>query len=207
MKKVIIILIIIVCQTQTFAQTTFDAESIFKMHLFLDKPLAKYRGMDSKIIKNDSLYSIYSDLIELKIDTLQIHLKGWSKVLLPEYVFYQLNAKDNVRYKRLLKNKEDQLYGIFTGHTTRYVIGVHKKSGLSYRMYGFSGNDFLSFLSDFKSLYKGQIGEKLSTRVFLKRYHVETLDFSCLYKGLRAEKIDPIKYPCLRKANDPIIVK
>ena len=107
MKKVFLILIITVCQTQTFAQTTFDAESIFKMHLFLDKPLAKYRGMDSKIIKNDSLYSIYSDLIELKIDTLQIHLKGWSKVLLPEYVFYQLNAKDNVRYKRLLKNKEE----------------------------------------------------------------------------------------------------
>jgi hypothetical protein len=195
------------------AQLKVDAVSIFKMQLFVDNKNSNFRGMDSMVIKNDSLYKAFSDAVDFKLDTLKI-TGNWEltkSVFATHYQFYQLLAYDNQKkshtqniiYKRKLNSNEEQFFMI--GGSC--VLAINQKTGLSYRLKGFNSNDFLNFLSDFKEAYKESTGDKLSTSEFLKNYKVYGLDFQCLYQGLKQDNIDRDKYPCLKRISDPVWIR
>jgi len=195
MKTKFYIFIMIFSSFELFSQIQIDPISIFKMQLFLDS---------KNVIKNDSLYKAFSDVVDLKLDTLKI--KGeynlTESALSPKYKFFQLKEHS---YKKKLNEKELQLYWIFGDKICS--IAINQETGKSYRLLGFNTSDFLSFLSDFREMYKDKQGEKLSVKQFLKNYTVSEIDFKCLYKGLNSNEIDMKKYPCLIRASDPIWIK
>lgn len=203
MKNITIVLIIYLISPRLSAQVKTDAVSIFKMQIFLDKKNTEFRCMDSTSVKGDSLYRSFCDVVELKLDTLKItgNYDLTKSATAPKYKFYRLLE---YRYNRKLNNNEQQLYWIFGNRVS--IVAINQKTGVSYRLKGFNGNDFLGFLSDLKEEYNEANDEKLTTKRFLKSYKVESMDFQCLYEGLISNGIDRNKYPCLKRESDPIWV-
>lgn len=194
-----------------FGQNRTDAESIFKMFLFLNTENVSFKGMDITVSKNDSLYKAFSDVVYPKLDILKnIKSNLQYELAIPKYKFYELviydTAKkdytDNIIYKRKLNLNEGQFFGVYVGGCDSYIIAINQYTGASYRLKGFNINDFLAFLSDFREEYSKQSGKQLSTKSFLNGYAIEGLDFECLYDGLTAKEMDRKKYPCLRRAAD-----
>jgi hypothetical protein len=79
-----------------------------------------------------------------------------------------------------------------------YVLCINKSTGMSYRLKGFRGNDFFSFMKDIKKGYYYLHKENLSDKDFLNKYIIEGLDFRCMYEGLKMSNPDVNKYPCLK---------
>lgn len=186
------------------AQTNTDAEFLFKIWLFTD------RENSNGVYKNDSLFTAFSKTIDLKLEKSEYNLLGI------EYQFYFLrlydikNNKfiDNVSYKRDLALDEIKNYTIpVNKYIGQYVIGLNPKTGMSYRLSGFNGNDFMGFLSDFKEAFKLKYNRRLSSKKFLKQYHVEGIDFKCLYEGLKVKEVNRDKYPCLIRCSDPVSIQ
>lgn len=190
-----------------YSQLRTEAVSIFKMNLFLDKKNSDFRGMNPLVVKNDSLYKEFSNLIRLKLDTLKVYgdynliNSSVGHNLMFFKVSVGVNNKNNITYVRELTSEESQFFGFFANVFDTYVIAINQKNGKCYKLEGFGTNDFLGFLSDFKEEYNGE----LSTKHFLKNYRVEGLDFECLYKGLKSKKRDIKKFPCLTRVSDDTI--
>ena len=114
---------------------------------------------------------------------------------------------NNVSYSRAIASNEIKNYSIpVNKYIGQYVIAINPRTGRSYRLSGFNGNDFLGFLSDFKEEFKQKNKSRLSNKKFLKGYYVEGIDFNCLYKGLKAQEVDRYKYPCLIRCSDPVSI-
>jgi hypothetical protein len=211
MKKVIVVVGLFCYGMPVFAQLKTDAQSVFKMLLFLDKKNISFRGMDSTASKNDSLYRAFSEAVYLKLDKLKPTKNSFEYELTGQgYNFYELRLYDqakkkfsnNVVYKRTLSSNEGQFFGVVAGGSDSYIIAINQSTGVSYRLKGFRINDFLAFLADFKEDYSEQSGKKPNTKTFLNNYQIEDLDFECLYNGLTDSKMDRKKYPCLNRAAD-----
>lgn len=213
MKRVFLFIILSCIWLYSNAQLKIDAVSVFKIHLFINSKIEIIKGVDSTIVINDSLYKAYSNAIDLKLDTLKV-TGNWEltkSVFSSQYQFYQLLAYDNQKksytqnivYKRKLNSSEEH-FMIIKGSC---ILAINQKTGLSYKLKGFNSNDFLNFLSDFKEAYKESTGNKLSTSEFLKNYKVDGLNFECLYLGLKQDKIDREKYPCLKRMSDPVWIR
>jgi hypothetical protein len=185
------------------AQSNVDANFLFKMWLFSD------RESNNEFSKSDSLFIAFSTATELKLDKIECDLFGIS------YHFYFLRLYDiknnkfinNVSYSRTIASNEIKNFIIpVNKYIGQYVISVNPKTGRSYRLSGFNGNDFLGFLSDFKEVFNQKNKSRLSNKEFLKKYYVEGIDFNCLYRGLKAKKIDKKNYPCLIRCSDPVSI-
>ncbi len=217
MKRTALSIVLLFYTVSGFAQVKTDAQSIFKMLIFLDRENSNFRGMDKMVFKNDSLYKEFSSVLYIKLDTLKI-IRDELSFGQPgvQYNFYQLMIYDvtkrefahNYSYKRKLSSDEEQFLGIFSGRGDSYIIAINKATGRSFRLRGFNSNDFLSFLADVKETYNGIFGHKpLSTKAFFKNLQVENLDFECLYEGLSKKGINRNEYPCLLRISDPIIIR
>ena len=209
MKKLITISVLIIMCINLSAQIKHDAVSIFKMQLFLNNnknyPYSKKNDKDI-VVKNDSLYEIFNEIVQIKLDSLRI--SGEYEFMHNsdlEYVFYKFSLY-NLSYLQQISDNKDISLNIPHGLNTEFILAIHTKTSASYRIKGFDGNDFLSFLSDFKEDFYSYYEKKLTTRHFLRGYHVEGIDFKCLYQGLTAKEIDRNKYPCLKRVSDPIII-
>lgn len=197
-------ILLIVCLSCNLlnGQTKSDIEDVFKMHLFLNRQNVVFRTMDSSIIKNDSLYNSFKNLISLKIENLRIDsaLDGINDEF---YKFYRVQDS-GIIYKRELFNDESKYLSLSCWMNGSYILAINQKTGASYRLKGFDINDFLGFLSEFKVLYFNNNSKKLKNLKFFNKYKVEDLDFNCLYEGLRNEKLNIEKYECLKKCSEPI---
>src|SRR5690606_17758775 len=73
-----------------YGQTTTNVEDIFKMWMYLDRGNVQFRGMDSSVIKGDSMYRVYYDAFTLEIEPLAVNGE-FSETIYPEliYQFYQ----------------------------------------------------------------------------------------------------------------------
>jgi hypothetical protein len=189
------------------AQVSTDAASVFRMQLFVDNKNVTFSGMDPMVVKSDSLYEAFRNAVDLKLDTLKVagSRELARSVFSSQYQFYRLLAYDkkSIIYKKKLNSSEGQFFMI----SGNCILAINQRTGLSYRLQGFNGNDFLNFLSDFKEGYKESTGDVLSTKDFLKNYQVEGLDFECLYQGLKQDKIDREKYPCLKRNSEPVWIR
>ena len=181
------------------AQSKTDIEDVFKMQLFLNRKNVVFRTMDTSIVRNDSLYYSFKDLISLKIDTLK--LENNLSFLEEDYKFYRVQ-ETGINYNRKLASDEFRYLNIGCWMNGSYIIALNQTSGISYRLMGFDNNDFLGFFSDFKEMYRKSNVKKLKVSNFFKNYKVEDLDFRCLYNGLRSKEINLEKYPCLKKCSD-----
>lgn len=205
MKKILTAIILIGTAICVHAQKSTDVNSIFKMLLFLNKPNVHYEKEGPlNAIKDDSLYQSFKDIFEVTPEKLP---ESWEleSFMEDEFSFYKIDlSTSSSKYIKKLSHKEGQLLGLFHGIYTTYVIAIDDTRGKCYRITGFDQSDFFAFLMDFKELYDNKTSKSLSTNKFLKNFTVEGVDFSCLYDGLRENKRDTKKYPCLKRVNDPV---
>lgn len=200
-KKLAILLLFIISLSNGYAQSKNNIEDIFKMHLFLNKKNSIYRNMDSSIVKNDSLYKVFREILNLKITMLKVEnrLMGF---LEENYNFYKLSEEGITYNRELKKNEHSYLPEVMIN--SYFVLAVNISTGASYRLAGFDTNDFMNFLSDIKENYLNGNMKRLKTKYFLNNYKVEDLNFKCLYEGLTKEEIDRNKYPCLERCSEPL---
>jgi len=202
MKKVIFLLVFISCFiSKTNAQDTINVNSVFKMHLFLDR----FNIKSFNVSRNDILYNTFSKNINLSFDTLKTY------EINQKYSFYSLDAVNDISYNSIPQDDSELFFYIYYGFVSKYVICIDNTSGMSYRLMGFNGNDFLNFLSDYREFHNSKgYNDYMSDKKFLKECKVEGLDFQCLYKGLHDKNWNknryPNKYSCLQRVSDPIVI-
>lgn len=198
-QKISIIFVLIILSTfSLYSQSKTDTNDIFKMHLFLDKKNISRSDLNKKITKNDSLYDSFSRNSLLRINTLKLK----SNIFFPSDGNFTFYVIDNIEYKRGLSSDESWFLKIDLNADSKYIIAINESTGRSYRLAGFNGNDFLVFFSDISKAYKSYNFKELKISRFLKEYTVESIDFECLYKGLKNGIIDKEKFPCLKTCSD-----
>ena len=202
MKLLIYSILVFNCLTLK-AQSSVDIEDIFKLQLFLDKKSSSHSSTKD-LVKNDSLYQVFSNSIELYIDTLEVESKLYE--FRDPFQYYKIDLK-NVTQKLSSEDYEIQSLSLFYGFNSICILAINPKTGLTYRLRGFNGNDYFTFLQDFKEIYKGQTGNTLSSNKLIKKYKLPEVDFKCLYKGLKANSRDTRKYPCLIRYSDPVRIE
>ncbi len=209
-KKIIIIIIFFVCSCRVLSQQTTDGNFLFKIWFFIEKVNTKSREAVQYPIKDSSLFSFFNKNINLKTDTLKS--KGFSK----NYIFLSVMVlKDNkiINDSAISFSKTSLLeyLSIPVNDCDGYLLCINTSTGTSYRLKGFLGNDFLILLKDVKGEFNNKAYNQeqkltLSTKVFLKNYSVDGLDFKCIYQGLISGETDSKKYPCLTSCRNAIIV-
>ncbi|MGF7076202.1 hypothetical protein [Mucilaginibacter sp. 3215] len=185
------------------AQQTTDAGFIFKTWLFLEHKNNKSRYATEYAVKDSALFDLFQNGLALKFDTLRMNGFG------ADYIFLAVSfTKKAEPYKRSVVYKAPKEIGyisIAVDNCQSYVICLNKSKGTSYRLSGFSGNDFLGFLHEFQGDYRASNGEGISVKEFLSRCTVATLDFACLYEGLTEKNKTGDIYPCLRSCSDATV--
>lgn len=179
LKFTILMLFFLIAKVQS--QNITSLEDIFKMNLFLDKKNIMRSDLELSIIKNDSLYELFSKNSILNIDTLDLK----SDLYLPinsQFKFYLLK---DIRFKSELEKKMFWVLNIKMCENSRYIIAFNEYTGQSFKLSGFSTNDFMSFFSIIKSDYRSLNFKKLRKTIFFKKYKVQFLDFECIFKSLK----------------------
>ena len=171
-------------------QISTDAEFIFKTQLFLEKAnVANAKGFESKDME---LFIFFSRNINLRLDTLQSF--GFSG----NYFFFSLSMKKGVTYNGTTL-KSDSSFLLFIGNDcSDYILAINKYTGKSYRLKGFGGNDFINLFFDINREFERLNEQKITIKRFLKDYHINSVDFGCLYNALKSGEYNKTKYPCLK---------
>lgn len=186
------------CSVETLmAQKTSDAKFIFKTWLFLEHNNVTSRYATQFPVKDSVLFNLSLRLVNIKFDTLKT--RGFSK----DYIFLSVDLtgrKDStIKYQ---KTPLIQYVDIPVDNCEGYVLCINKAKGTSYRLKGFSGNDFLGLFHETQAKYLQDINKRLSIKQFLKNYFVDELDFECLYAGLISGENDLNKFPCLKNCSN-----
>jgi hypothetical protein len=207
MRKFKLLFIVAMHSIRLFSQSSTDAESIFKMYLFLNRPnISNYD--ENCISKNDSLYYRFSNVFRLEMDTLAINNYLSNKAFCPKIQYYGIKLgfgeASSLRYNDTVSSKDLSCFELPFGFHREFVIAIDSVTGQSYRLQGFDTNDFTFFLSHFQKVYKENSGRRLKFRLFIKKYHVTGLDFKCLYGFNRKNNPTSNKYPCMKRVNEPI---
>jgi len=195
--RVLIILFSVSIFLSSKAQTTVDGSFIFKTHLFLEKVnVVNIKGG----AKGGELFSFFIKNINLQLDTL--HSIGFHE----NFLFLSLSPSNGVSYN-YSNLKSDSSFFLFIDHDcSNYVLVVNKSNGMSYRLKGFRGNDFISLYSDIKEYNKKLNYKKLGIRKFTRDYYVDGVDFACLYSAVKSKGYDSKRYPCLKNCDAKTVV-
>lgn len=173
-----------------YSQKSTDGEFMFKVQLFLEK--ANVLNVNGYDIKGEGLMSYFVDNITLKFDTLQSF--GFTGA----YVFLSLSLKSGLKLKDANLKSDSSLFLFVENDCTNYVLAVNQTNGKTYRLKGFSGNDFFSlYVDNNKQLYYSN-KSGLTMKVFLRDYGVNGVDFRCLYGAVKSGEYNYVKYPCLK---------
>lgn len=202
MKKMYIIFIVklfsLLHSLDVFSQNSTDGSFLFKTWLFLESKNNQSQYDIEFPVKDSAVFSLFLVNVTLDLDTLRS--KGFSN----NFIFLSLSLNKqsltvNDSIKALVYNKNSPFIKYFSIPTfcDRYVLCVNRNTGLSYRLQGFSGNDFFSLLRDLNKELAFSSGEKINLKKFLKNYFVKDIDFECIAKGLKSGVYDLRKYPCL----------
>lgn len=203
MRRTAFIIFFISCCINLHAQSNVDVEDIFKLQLFLDKKNTIHSSTKD-VVKDDSLYQVFSNSIKLTIDTLKVESQLYD--FIDPFKYYRIDLRAVVQ--KLSSNDTNiQSLSLFHGLNTTCVLAISPKTGLAYRLQGFNGNDFLTFLQDLKEVYRKEASRNISNSKLFKKYKLPEVSFKCLYTGLRARNIDTKKYPCLIRYSDPVQIE
>lgn len=179
-----------------------DIEYLFKVSILLDN--CEPSKEDDFPIKDGRLFEAFNKSHTLLLDTLEIsRTKGFSNSFkFDSFKFYKVDIADGIIYN----NKSLKIAGPSFGWERVYVICVNHKTGSIYRLSGFNGNDFKNLLIDLNEKYIESNKKSFTIKSFIRTFHVESLDFKCLYRGLKANYRNWTKYPCLKRCIDPMYV-
>lgn len=199
----IIKIIILLISFEVYSQNEINAEILFKTHLFLnasDLDEYNYQKGDTKLIKSSFLLEDFINNINLELDTLK---------KIDNYSFYGIKEV-NEKEKSLLKTSTDYIH-LSGSNIKDYLIAVNHITGRSYKLKGFDMNDFLFLYGDFRQSYLRIHNKRINKKWFFKYVKIKSLDFKCMYKGLKSKRdvvtrqdMDYIfydRYKCLRSVN------
>jgi hypothetical protein len=202
LARVILFITVFFSLTESLlAQKSTDTKFIFKTWLFLEQNNTSSRYATQYPIKDSSLFNLFQSGLDIKFDTLKT--KGFSD----NYIFLSIptvGGRSDIKNKVITYTtpKLVEYINIPVDNCEAYVLCINKFKGTSYRMKGFTGNDFLSLFKEIKNDYWESKKQTLSIKQFLKSNLVEGLDFECLYKGLTSGKADSKEFPCLQICSD-----
>lgn len=183
-----------------------DYEHIFKNWIYIEKTsgyLLTEESVSSISVKNDSIYNLFKDNIKLKISDLNNNLPH-------KYVvkFLTLNSENVINTKQDLTPYNIEVNSFFYNNQCdgKLVLVFDIEKGMSYRIAGFNGNDLISLLFNIQEYYFKNF-KKISFKSIIKKHHIKDVDLSCIYKGLKSERlIDYKEYPCLKSCFDEFVV-
>ncbi len=191
-----------------FAQHTTDGKFLFKMWLFLehDNSLSKYSTTFP--VKDSSVFNLFITKIDLKLDTLK-SIGFPNKYIFLALTFNKAKGTETQESPVFYEKKTSYLeYIDIPSFCSRYVLCINKLTGTSFRLQGFTGNDFNNLFSELVNRDDTQFSTKnnITIKSFLKKYYVEGIDFKCIYEGLKSNN-NLRKYSCLsscKKSNQVI---
>jgi len=203
-KKFIIIISSIFFFTKVFSQDSTDGKFIFKMWFYIEHVNQELRTVKNFPVKDSSLFSLYNNFLDLNFDTLKC--EGFNK----NYIFLAVVSYKNdslVKENAIIYKKSGNLsyLSIPINYCEGYVLCINKKSGRSYRLKGFIGNDFWDFLADVKEQYFTDNNMVLANKIFFKNYKTDSLDYECIYQGLISGNQDKKNNSCLRSCRNFIV--
>ena len=118
------------------------------------------------------------------------------------FKFYKVDIADGI-----INNNKSLDIGPAFGRERVYVICINHKTGSLYRLSGFNGNDFRNLLIDLNEKYIESNNKSFTISSFIRNFHVESLDFKCLNRALKANYRNWTKYRCLKRCIDPIYIR
>lgn len=205
-KLIFILLLNISCFSQSY-KNGLDYEHIFKNWIYLEKKSDLLISKDEfkfLTIKNDSIYELFKNNTALKISDVNNNLP--KNFVVKQLILNEKNIKNNNE----LTPHDASIKGFsYTNQCLGSLILIFNiKTGISYRISGFKGNDTLTFLFDFKdSLYESTEKQYTENKI-INSYYIEDVDLKCLLKGLRSKNPkDTVKFPCLQSCLGEIIVE
>jgi hypothetical protein len=196
-KKIVFAVVTAFFCMSGFSQKNTDGNFLFKTWIYLEHINDGSRYNVEFPVKDSAVFSLFVNNINLRLDTLKSD--GFSD----DYIFLAVNFKSQ---KERAEGKDSSLiysktkflqYIVIPTLCSRYVLCINKVTGFSYRIQGFSGNDFFNLLKDVKDEFSVRYKKQLKTKTFLKEYSAGDIDFKCIYKGLQSGQYDFKKYPCL----------
>lgn len=204
-KIISVILLLHVCESG-YCQLNTDGEYLLKMWFFIEHENIKSPYSTQFLVKDSSLFLLFERDINLRFDTLQS--QGFNSDYIFLSVAFLKNDKEPDDSILIYDNKTMYLDYLSTpaNNCDGYVLVINTVTGTSFRLGGFSGNDFLSLFQEIKEKYWETNNKHLSMKRFLKTYSIEGMDFNCIYKGLTSKKADEQKYSCLKHCKDYVIV-
>ncbi|MEO6455731.1 MAG: hypothetical protein ABIN97_16745 [Ginsengibacter sp.] len=195
LNKTCLIFSIICLHTTAFSQKSADGTFLFKTWFYIEHINDDSRYASDFPVKDSSVFSLFINNIILRLDTLSSN--GFSN----DYVFLavNLNRQTSVVDSSIMYDMKTKFlkYIVIPAFCNRYVLCVNKINGMSYRIQGFAGNDFLILMKDIKEEFYLKTKSELKTTAFLKDYSASNIDFQCIYKGLQSNQAGSKKYPCL----------
>lgn len=128
--------------------------------------------------KNDKNKYYNPELINIQFDTIKT-----SSIYLDEnFKILKFNLQKNgVEYDR------DKLVALFnSSFCDTYVLAIDSENN-SYKLSGFSKNDFLYFMNSIKKIFHDKSSKYILN--YLKD-NIQEIDFDCIYKSVKNEKFD-----------------
>lgn len=181
--RTIIVIVFLFLQVHGACQKSIDGDFIFKANLFLEKVnIINVKGFEQK---NQDLLLFFNKNIILKLDPLQSI--GFSD----NYYFLSLSLKNGVKYNDTIIKTDSSFFLFIENDCVDYVLAINKYSGKSYRLKGFSGNDFFNLFLDLNRQFEKLGQRKISIDSFLKWYKINSVDLKCLYKAFFPSNVSP----------------
>jgi hypothetical protein len=175
---------------QGLCQKKVDGEFIFKTQLFLEK--ANVTNTKAFETKDKGLLLFFDRNVKLKLDTLQSY--GFSD----DYVFLSLPMKNGIMYNDTIIKSDSSFFLFIADNCSDYVLAVSKSNGKSFRLKGFSGNDFFTLFIEINKRFERLNHRTITVKKFLKDYSVSSVDFLCLYSAVKSGEYNKAKYPCIK---------
>lgn len=95
--------------------------------------------------------------------------------------YYRIDLK-NVNYD-INDDFNTQALTLTSGKCEIYILATNPNTGMVYRLQGFNGNDFLTFLRDFKEIYRKKHTIIYPTIRYLKNTNYPKLTLNVCIKG------------------------
>lgn len=197
LNRLFLFVMLICMHSIGFSQKNTDGIFLFKTWFYIEHINNDSRYATDFSTKDSSVFSLFINNINLTLDTIS------SNNFSNEYIFLAVNPKRrqevSITDSSIMYDKKNKFlkYTVIPAFCNRYVLCINKTSGMSYRIQGFTGNDFFVLLKDVRDEYYSKNKSVLKIKDFLKTYSVSDIDFRCIYKGLQSGSPDYQKYPCL----------
>ena len=202
--------VILLYSTSGFSQsynTGIDYEHIFKNWIYIEKKsnvLIDKDNLKTLTVKNDSIYDLFITNIELKISDKKNNLPN--NFVVKQLIIDEKNIKNNSELTPYTLSTRSFSYTYQCQGALALIFDL--KTGISYRIMGFNGNDTLSFIQDLRKYLREIQDENYSEKKITNTFFIEGVDMKCILKGLKSKnEKDTNRFPCLKSCLGELITE